>query len=99
MLLIVLGNPNPVGIHPTAIGLGVGLGRDETKLGAYPFALTHLEELAAVLELLAVMTIGKLHHRLAAMRGSSFYVADAQTQVDIFVDAWFIVSLILCCGL
>ena len=58
--LLEVANPNPVGLYPAAITFRIGLDGHEAELGTNPLALLHLELVAAVLELLAVLTPGKM---------------------------------------
>ena len=71
------------------IGFCIGLGSNVAELGANPLALLHRELVAALLELLTVEAVGKVE----------LGVANRQAQVDVFVDARLIVSLIDGCGL
>ena len=58
--LLEVANPNPVGLYPAAITFRIGLDGHEAELGTNPLALLHLELVAAVLELLAVLTPGEM---------------------------------------
>ena len=90
---------NPVGIQPTAICLGIGIDGNETELGTYPLALLHGIGAAAVLELLAVLAPGKADLRTATVGNACLGIGDLETQIDVFVDAWLVVYLILGSGL
>lgn len=52
--------PKPVGIYPSSVSLDVFALTYKSHLGSYPFALTHGEEVACILEVLAIQAIGEL---------------------------------------
>ena len=82
-------DPDPVGIYPATITLGIGLYGYETELGSNPLAFLHLELIAAGRELLTVLTPGK----------GQFGILHLQAQVDVLVDARLVVDLVDSCRL
>ena len=81
--------------------VGIRFYGDKAELGTNPLALAHGEGITSLGEAFAISGIGKAHGcsmLRTAIGIAAAEIADRKAQVDILVDAWLVVDLVLGSG-